>query len=663
MFAARAFGMNDPTSIRSRTRMKSFWRRHHERHEIFANPGDRRLAPRGIHQAGSATDRTGTEPGATSIASPARHALARDLWQALMRYRWRVAVAVILLTAAKLAGVAVPLVLRRIVDTLSRPEEVQLLPVALLIGYALLRFTNTLFTELRDLLFSRVTQRTVADYAAGVFAHLHRLGARFHGERRIGALLPDIERGTSGIGFLLGFGIFTLLPTLIEIGLVLSVIGTRYPWAYGGIIVATFALYAAFTVVFTARRSLVQRRVNRLDSHAKGRLADSLLNVDAVQQFTNEALESRRFGVIMQRWTHAAVNNQRALCVLHVGQSAVICMGVTAVMLAAGQDVVQHRMTVGDLVLINAFMLQVCLPLNTLGFVYREARDALVNAEKLFDLLNVPPEITAAPDAPTLQVSAAEVVFENVGFGYAPQRPTLVDVSLRINAGQTLAVVGGSGSGKSTLARLLLRFYDIDCGRILIDGQDIRSVSLPSLRQAIGVVPQDAALFNDSIAYNIAYGGSRASRAQVIEAARAAQLHELIMSLPQQYDTPVGERGVKLSGSEKQRIALARAILKNPPILIFDEATSALDAQSERAVQAALERLAKGRTTLIIAHRLSTIVDADAILVLDQGRVIEVGQHAQLLQAGGKYAQLWGVQQSAATQAESSEPAAASEAG
>lgn len=563
----------------------------------------------------------------------------------LLRHRARVAGAIVFLVLAKLAGVAVPLVLKRIVDTLSRPETVEFLPLALLGGYALLRFMSTLLTEMRDLLFSRVTQRAIADYALGVFNHLHRLGARFHAQRRIGALLPEIDRGTTGIAFLLGVGLFTVLPTLIEIALVMAIIISRYHWWYGVIIACTFMLYAGFTVIFTARRALFQRRVNRLDTYAKSRLADSLLNADAIKQFTGEAHEGQRFAAIMQRWISAARVNQRALFALHVGQSGVIAFGVAAVMLAAGQDVVMQRMTVGDLVLINAFMLQLCLPLNTLGFVYREARDALHHADKLFHLLNLAPEIAAPAHAPILHVDAAEVVFESVGFRYEAGRPILSDVSFTIGRGQTLAVVGGSGSGKSTIARLLLRFYDVDAGRILIDGQDVRGVDLQSLRQAIGVVPQDAALFNNTIAANIGYGRTGASRAEIVAAASTAQLHDFIQSLPQQYDTPVGERGVMLSGGEKQRIAIARAVLKDPPILIFDEATSALDARSERAIQSALDRLAQGRTTLIIAHRLATIVDADAIMVLDGGCVAEVGTHASLLQSGGRYAQLWRLQQ------------------
>jgi ATP-binding cassette subfamily B protein len=573
--------------------------------------------------------------------------ILRDLWRVVSAYRWRIAGAMSFLILAKVSSVSVPLILKRIVDVLSRPEQVAALPVFLLAGYALLRFSSTLFNELRDLLFARVTQRTVATYALGVFTHLHALGASFHAKRRLGGLLPDIDRGTNGIAFLLGVGLFTIVPTLIEIGLVLAIVSSRYsPW-YTVIISVTFLLYTGFTVVFTSRRTVFQRRVNRLDTNAKGRLADSLINYDAVKYFTNEDLEAQRFHGIMERWTGAVIDNQKALFVLHVGQSAVIALGVAAVMLIAGHDTIAGKTTVGDLVLINAFMLQVCLPLNALGFVYREARDALVNAEKLFELLHEQPEIKEPPDLPPLRLRRAEVAFENVSFQYDPSRPILGDVSFTIPSGHTVAVVGGSGSGKSTLARLLLRFYDVSAGRITIDGQDIRHVNSASLRSCIGVVPQDTVLFNDTIAYNIAYGRKGAGMDEVIAVAKAAHIHDFINSLPDKYETSVGERGVKLSGGEKQRIALARAMLKNPPILIFDEATSALDSRSERAIQSEMDRLSRGRTSLVIAHRLSTVIAADEILVLEQGRIVERGTHAALLEKGSVYARLWQLQQRA----------------
>ena len=569
----------------------------------------------------------------------------RDLVKVVAPYRWRVAAAVVLLVSAKISTVLVPLLLKRIIDALSQPHMLRALPVYLLAGYALLRFSSTLFNELRDLVFSRVTQRTVANYAQMTFEHLHLLGARFHAKRRMGGLLPDIDRGTAGIAFLLGVGLFTLVPTLIEIALVLGIITSRYQAWYAGFIMLTFLVYTGFTIVFTARRTMHQRRVNRLDSSAKSRLADSLINYDTVKYFTNEAVEARRFEDIMRHWTEAAVANQKALFILHVGQSAIIACGVAAVMLQAGSDVMADRMTVGDLVLINAYVLQVCLPLNALGFVYREARDAWVNAERLFDILHERPEMEEPRGMLALVPGRGEVVFEHVSFSYEPSRPILRDVSFRIAPGATLAVVGGSGSGKSTLARLLLKLYPPADGRILVDGQDIAKVSATSVRAMIGVVPQDTVLFNDTIGYNIAYGRVGASQDETVSAAKAAHIHELVTSLEKQYDTEVGERGVTLSGGERQRIAVARAVLKNPPILIFDEATSALDSASEHAIQQELNRLSQNRTVLMIAHRLSTVVDADEIIVLEQGRVVERGNHEQLLGRHGAYARLWQLQQ------------------
>ncbi len=570
-----------------------------------------------------------------------------ELWGLVSKFRWRIALSVLFLILAKLAVVSVPLALKRIVDELSRPEQVLMLPAGLLAGYAILRFCSTLFNELRDLAFSRVTQYTVATYALNTFSHLHELGARFHSQRRLGGLLPDIDRGTTGIAFLLGVALFTIVPTLLEIGMVIVIMTARYSLWYTAVLAVSFMVYTSFTLVFTARRAIFQRRVNRLDSNAKSLLADSLINYDAVKFFTNEKVEATRFQHIMNHWTDAVVANQKALFILHVGQSAIIAMGVASVMLLAGRDVMTHHMTVGDLILINAYVIQICLPLNTLGFVYREAKDAQINAEKLLQLLRERPEIDEPPGLPDLRVSRGEVIFDNVGFSYEPSRPILHGVSFRIPPGGTVAVVGGSGSGKSTLARLLLRLYDVGGGYIRVDGQDIRSINTRSLREAIGVVPQETLLFNDTIAYNIAYGRIGATMDDIIAAAKAAHIHELIDSLPQRYDTPVGERGVKLSGGEKQRIALARAILKNPPLLIFDEATSALDTQSEQAIQRELDKLAKNRTTLVIAHRLSTVVDATEILVMHKGRIVERGTHTDLVQQDGAYARLWKLQQRA----------------
>jgi ATP-binding cassette subfamily B protein len=580
--------------------------------------------------------------GKTTIPSGG---VTADLWHVVSQYRWRIGVAMAFLVTAKIATVAVPLVLKRIIDAFSQPGNLAALPVYLLAGYALLRFLSTLFNELRDLLFARVTLSTVSTYAQKTFAHLHMLGPGFHARRQIGGLLPDIDRGTNGIAFLLGVGLFTIVPTVIEIGLVLAVMLDRYSLWFAIIITLTFLLYSAFTLIFTARRVIYQRRVNKLDSSAKSQLADSLINYDTIKYFANEALEAARFRNIMGNWLDAGMGNQKALFILHVGQSAVIGVGVAAIMLLAGNAVWRGEMSVGDLVLINAYALQVCLPLNALGFVYREAKDAWVNAERLFQLLREAPDIEESGALPRLRPARGEVVFEHVFFHYDPARPVLNDVSFRIPPGQTMAVVGRSGSGKSTLARLLLRFYDPAGGRILIDGQDIRGLSPGSVRETIGVVPQDTALFNDTIGYNIGYGRIGSGREEIMAAARAAHVHELIETLPDKYDTAVGERGVKLSGGEKQRIAIARAVLKDPTILIFDEATSALDSDSEHAIQLELDRLSQNRTTLIIAHRLSTIVGAHTILVMDRGRIVERGTHQELLRRKGLYERLWLLQQ------------------
>jgi ATP-binding cassette, subfamily B, bacterial len=566
--------------------------------------------------------------------------LAAEVWG----WKRRVVAALVLLVLAKLAAVVVPIMLKRIVDVLSRPEALAALPIALLVSYAAARFAATLFGELRDLVFARVAQGTVADFVVRVFAHLHALGARFHVARATGALTRDVERGTAAIGFLIGASLFTIVPTVIEIGAVLAIMIAAYGAAFSALLAATFLLYSLYTGVFIARRAARQRTVNELDSSAHRRLVDSLLNYETVKFYTNEEFETRRLGGIMGSWIEAGVRNQTALTLLHVGQSAIIALGVAGVMLLASADVRAGTLTVGDLVLVNAYVIQVCLPLNALGFVVRETSDALTKAEGLFALLRESPDSEPAETGEIPADAPAEVRFENVSFGYEANRQVLWDTTFTIGAGQTVAVIGGSGSGKSTLARLLLRFAEPWSGRISIYGRDLRELTRAAVRAKVGIVPQDTTLFNDTIAYNVAYGRIGATEAEIVEAARAANVHDFVDALPERYATVVGERGLKLSGGEKQRIAIARAILKNPPILVLDEATSALDSRSERAIRVSLEKLAEPRTTLVIAHRLSTIVNADEILVLEAGRIVERGQHAELLGRQGLYAQMWSLQ-------------------
>jgi len=569
----------------------------------------------------------------------------RSLVPYLLEFKVRLVSVIVLLVLAKLTNVAVPLVLKAIVDAMSKPQAMLVIPVFLVVGYGLLRLFSTLFGELRDALFAKVTQRAIRRVALQVFEHLHNLSLRFHLERQTGGVSRDIERGTRGISFLLTFLLFNILPTLLEIGLVAAILFVKYnPW-FAIITFATLVLYIAFTLTITEWRMVFRRTMNDMDSKANTRAIDSLINYETVKYFGNERYEVERYDDQMQRWEVSAVRNQTSLAALNAGQSIIIAIGVTLLMLLAADGVVKGTMTIGDLVLVNVFMLQLYMPLHFLGFVYREIKNALADMEKMFRLLDENREVQDAQLALPLKLNGAAVRFDKVSFSYDPAREILHEVSFDIPSGHTVAVVGASGAGKSTLSRLLFRFYDVNAGGISIDGQDIRSVTQTSLRAVIGIVPQDTVLFNDTIYYNIAYGRPDALREEVLAAAQSAHIHTFIESLPQGYDSMVGERGLKLSGGEKQRVAIARAILKNPAILIFDEATSALDSKSEKAIQDELRNIAQNRTTLVIAHRLSTIVDAHQILVMDKGRIIERGTHRNLLEKQGIYAQMWALQQ------------------
>jgi ABC-type transport system involved in Fe-S cluster assembly fused permease/ATPase subunit len=576
----------------------------------------------------------------------------RNDWQticALLPYLWefkaRVAFALSLLVMAKLSSVAVPLVLKEIIDALDQPHGMLVLPLLLVVGYGVLRLCSTLFGEIRDAIFAKVTQRAIRRVAIRVFGHLHALSLRFHLERQTGGVSRDIERGSRGISFLLNFMLFNILPTLLEIGLVAVILLSKYDTWFFVIIFTTLVAYIALTLIITEWRMIFRRTMNDMDSKANTRAIDSLLNYETVKYFGNESWEAKRYDEHMQEWETAAVRNQTSLSALNAGQSAIIALGMTLLMLLASDGVIKGSMTLGDLVLVNAFMLQLYMPLHFLGFVYREIKHSLADMEKMFALLSESEEIKDKSGATELIPGEATVRFEGVNFSYESNRQILFNLSFDIPAGHNIAVVGHSGSGKSTLSRLLFRFYDVTGGRILINNQDIRNITQKSLRAAIGIVPQDTVLFNDSVYYNIAYGRPNASCEEVFEAARSAHIHNFIENLPDKYETTVGERGLKLSGGEKQRVAIARAILKKPEILIFDEATSALDSKSEKAIQEELKRIASNRTTLTIAHRLSTIADADQILVLDKGSIIERGTHRELLVAKGFYAHMWELQQ------------------
>jgi ATP-binding cassette, subfamily B, heavy metal transporter len=588
-------------------------------------------------------------PAGTPNAAP------RSDWRTLTKllpyvwqWRWRVALALACLVAAKLANIGVPLLLKHLVDALDlKPGDgraVLVVPAALLVGYGALRVSITLFIELREFLFYPVAARIARRISLEAFEHLLRLSLRFHLERQTGGVSRDIERGSRSVQSLLNYTIYNILPTLVEIGLVIVLLSAKFDGWFAAITFGALVCYIAFTVSVTEWRSHFRRAMNEQDSRANTRAVDALINYETVKYFSNEAFEQTRYDENLRHLERASIKSQTSLSLLNLGQSLIIAATVTLLVWRATLGVVAGTMTLGDLVLVNALMIQLYVPLNFLGVIYREIKQSMIDMEKMFTLLGAHREVEDAPGAEPLRSSGAAVRFENVRFGYDPERVILHDISFEIPAGKTVAVVGPSGAGKSTLARLLFRFYDVTGGRIAIDGQDIRAVTQQSLRRSIGIVPQDTVLFNDTVEYNIAYGRTGASREEVEAAARAAHIHAFIASTPKGYETMVGERGLKLSGGEKQRVAIARTLLKNPPVLIFDEATSALDSANERAIQEELRSAARNRTTLVIAHRLSTIVDAHQILVMEHGRIVERGAHPQLLELGGRYAQMWALQ-------------------
>ena len=598
-------------------------------------------------------------PPVLAAATPAIAAPPRSDWDTLKRlfpylwdYKWRVLAALTFMLCAKLGNVGVPLLLKNLVDTMNiKPGDAQALlvvPAALLLGYGLLRLSTSLFTELRELVFSKATEGASRKISLQVFRHLHALSLRFHLERQTGGMTRDIERGTRGVHSLISYSLYSIIPTLIEVTLVLSILAVKFDVWFAWITLAALACYITFTVTVTEWRTQFRKEMNELDSSAHSRAIDSLLNYETVKYFNNENFEATRYDENLAKYRKAAIKSQRTLSMLNSGQQLIIAVGLVAMLWRATQGVVDGRMTLGDLVMVNAFMIQLYIPLGFLGVIYREIKQSLTDLDKMFTLMEKEREIADEPGAKPIEISESPAVkFENVNFAYDPARPILKNVSFEIPPGKTVAVVGSSGAGKSTLARLLFRFYDVQAGSITIAGQDIKHVTQASVRRAIGIVPQDTVLFNDTVEYNIAYGQTGATRAQVEEAAKSARIHDFIAGTPLGYGTMVGERGLKLSGGEKQRVAIARTLLKNPPVMIFDEATSALDSANERAIQAELRAAAQNKTTLVIAHRLSTVIDAHEILVMDDGRIIERGTHAALLAQGQTYAKMWHLQQSA----------------
>ena len=595
---------------------------------------------------------------ATTPANPSATAVKRVggdrrvltiLWPYLWQFKGRVVLALSFLVAAKLANISVPLVMKNIVDSLDKSQAAALapivVPVALLAAYGLLRLSSTMFGELRDIVFVKVTQRAMRNIALRVFRHLHALSLRFHLDRHTGGVTRDIERGTRGVSTIMSYMLFSVIPILLEITLVVFLLGAKFDWTFVAITLCAIALYIVTTISITEWRTQHRRTMNEMDSKANTKAIDSLLNYETVKYFGNEEFEAGRYDKNLQRYEAAATKSETSLGLLNAAQSIVIATAVTLLMWRASEGIVTQKLTLGDLVMVNALLIQLYIPLNFLGAMYRELRQAFTDMEKMFNLLDENREVQDKPDAKPLALNGASIKFENVNFGYSERRQILFDVSFEVPAGKTVAVVGSSGAGKSTMSRLLFRFYDITSGKILIDGQDIRDVTQASVRASLGIVPQDTVLFNDTIRYNIAYGRPDASDADIRDAARRAHVSDFIERLPDKWESMVGERGLKLSGGEKQRVAIARTLLKNPAIMIFDEATSALDSATEKAIQGELREIAKDRTTLVIAHRLSTIIDADEILVLDLGRIVERGTFRDLLDQDGKFAQMWRLQQ------------------